>query len=215
MNHLRSLSPAVIFLTFLAIVALAGSAMYDGLPSVSAGSIAHPASSPHELNLFAALSEQDEPGIRGSVSPALADLPIEDLAVTDPVVLGKTTAMSLTVRNGGATPTGAYGLAFYFEPSDGGAHIETEDSDGTSGQYESVGAGDSDSQSLSIEVPGSGTLSVGAYNLCAQVQPVGSSSSTTEVGNPGCELVFVLPDMSDLFPDTLYPIDYESPVDEE
>ena len=42
MNYLRSFRPALIFLTFLALAALAVSAMYDGLPPVSANSYAGP-----------------------------------------------------------------------------------------------------------------------------------------------------------------------------
>ena len=215
MNYLRSFRPFSLILTFLALAALAVSAMYDGLPPVSANSYAGPAGSPHELNGVAALSAQDELDIRGAVSPALADFVIETLAVNTPVVLGKTIDVDVAVRNNGNTPTAGYNLVFYFTDDGGATRIAAETSSADSGPYEGVGAGDPDSLSLTVEVPGTGTLPVGAYDLCAQIRATDSESNSTEVGNSKCDPVFALPDMGDEFPEPILPVDYKSTPDPE
>ena len=215
MNYLRSFRPSLLILTFLALAALAVSAMYDGLPPVSANSYVGPAGSSHELNGVAALSAQDELDIRSAVLPALADFVIETLAVNTPVVLGKTVDVDVVVRNNGNTPTAGYDLVFYFTDDDGATRISAETSGAASGPYEGVGAGDSDPLSLSVEVPGTGTLSVGAYDLCAQIQATDSESNSTEVGNSKCDPVFALPDMGDEFPEPIQPVDYKSTPDPE
>ena len=215
MNYLRSFRPFSLILTFLALAALAVSAMYDGLPPVSANSYAGPAGSPHELNWVAALSAQDELDIRGAVLPALADFVIETLAVNTPVVLGKTIDVDVAVRNNGNTPTAGYNLVFYFTDDGEATRIAAETSSADSGPYEGVGAGDPDSLSLTVEVPGTGTLPVGAYDLCAQIRATDSESNSTEVGNSKCDPVFALPDMGDEFPEPIQPVDYKSTPDPE
>ena len=129
------------------------------------------------------------------------------------MVLGKTVDVDVAVRNNGNTPTAGYNLAFYFTDDEGATRIAAATSGAASGPYEGVGAGDPDSLSLTVEVPGTGTLSVGAYDLCAQIQATDSDSNSTEVGNSKCDLVFALPDMGDEFPEPILPVDFESAPD--
>ena len=175
MNYLRSFRPAVIFLTLLAFAGPTGSAMHDDLPNVSANSYAGPAGSPHEVSEISALSVEDELDIRGPVSPALADFVAEALALNTPVVLGKSVDVDVSVRNEGDTPTDGYDLVFYFTQDDGATRIVAETSEAASGPYSSVAASASDFLSVSIEVPGSGTFSVGAYELCVLIQATDSA----------------------------------------
>ena len=215
MNYLRSFRPSSLIITFLAFAALAGSAMYDGLPPVSANSYPGPVRSPHELNGVAALSEEGELDIRGVVSPALADFKVETLTVNAPVVLGKSVDVDVSVRNEGNTPTAGYELVFYFTDDEGATRIAAEPSGGDVGPFEELGAGGSASHSLTTEVPDIDSLPVGAYKFCVQILAISVGADTTEIGNSKCELVFALPDMSAHFPDEIRPMHYQSPVDEE
>ena len=211
-DHLRSLPFALIFLTIVAAAALAGSASHDGLPPVSADSFRTFPPAPPAIHHQPAAADAVGHGLQDPVSPSLAGFVIDVFRVDTPVVVGKTAVSSITLKNNGTDSTGAYDLAIFFT-ADGGATRTAAPSGATSGPYSAVQSGASASLALEVEVPGAESLPVGAYQLCAQIQATVSGSDSTAVGNSKCELVFVLPDMSDRFPDVIHPMHYQSPVD--